>query len=107
MIPVHAHEVDGTQPLDAQERALQFMEAAEFSRVVSYSQQPSAGATANEASLQDVPMGNQPPPLSLIALAVGADTTATIDHQQQNGKTLAFQGEAFISSQLQLVLGFR
>jgi len=107
MVPVHTREVDGTQALDAQERALQFIEEADFAKVVSYSQDPGAGATANEASLQDVPIGSQPPPLSLVALAVGSDPAATITQQEQGGKNLAFQGEAFVSSKLQLVLGFR
>jgi hypothetical protein len=108
MIPVHTNEVDGTQALDAQERALQFMEAAEFSKVISYSQKPSTGAPANnEASLQDVPIGSQPPPLILVALAVGSNPAATIAQQEQAGKSLAFQGQAFVSSALKLVLGFR
>jgi len=107
MLPVQTQLVDGTQALDAQERALQFIEQAGFSKVIGYAKKPSAGPTANEASLEDVPIGSQPPPLSLIALAVGTDTGATIHLQHQAGKSLGFQGEAFVSSQLKLVLGFR
>jgi hypothetical protein len=107
MIPVHTHEVDGTQALDAQQNALQFMEQSDFSKVVSYSQKPSAGATANEASLQDVPIGSQPPPLTLLALAAGSDSAATIAQQEKSGKNVAFQGQAFVSGKVQLVIGFR
>jgi hypothetical protein len=107
MTPVQTHVVDGTQAVDAQERALQLIEEAGFSKVVSFVQKPSAGATANEASVQDVPIGSQPLALHLVVLAVGTDTAATIQQQQQNGKSLAFQGQAFVQSQLKLVLGFR
>jgi hypothetical protein len=107
MTPAQTHLVDGTQALHAQQNALQFMEQAGFSKVVGYVQKPSAGATANEATLQDVPFGSQPAPVTLVALAVGMDPATTITAQHQAGKNVAFQGQAFVSSVLQLVLGFR
>jgi hypothetical protein len=108
MIPVQTHLVDGTQTLIHQERALQFMEQAGFSRVVSYRQKPEAGATANEAALEDVPIdGVSPPPLSLVALAVGSNPAAAIAQQLTAGKNLAFQDDAFVSGALHLVLAFR
>ena len=108
MIPVHTHEVDGTQALDGQQNALQYMEESDFAKVVSYAQKPSSGApTNNEASLQNVPIESQAPPISLVALPVGSDPAATIAQQEKGGKSVAFQGHAFVSGALQLVIGFR
>jgi hypothetical protein len=108
MIPVHTHEVDGTQALDGQQNALQFMEQTDFAKVVSYAQKPTTAApTNNEASLQNVPIGSQPPALILVALPIGSDPAATIAQQEKGGKSVAFQGQAFVSGALQLVVGFR
>jgi hypothetical protein len=102
MTPTHSHLVDGTQDLGAQQNALQFMEQADFSKVVSYLEKPEAGPTANEAILQDVPIGSQPPPLTLVAVPAGSSAPVP-----SAGQTVAFQGQAFISGTLQLVVGFR
>jgi hypothetical protein len=107
MIPVRTELVDGAQTLGEQQNALQFMEQSLFAKVVSYSQKAGASTPANEAKLQDVPIGSQPPALSLVALAAGSDPSATITQQEQQGKSLVCQGDAFVSSQLQLVLVFR
>ena len=109
-MPLKTHLVDGKQALDAQERALNFMEQAMFAKVIAYAKasQPGAGGTTpNEAVLQDVPVGQQPKPLHLEALAVGSDATSIISNQLQAGKTVVFHDVAFVSGNEQMVLGFR
>jgi hypothetical protein len=101
--------VDGKQALDAQERALNFMEQAMFAKVISYSKaaQNANAVTANEAVLQDVPIGQQPKALHLEALDVNGDATAIINQQLKAGKTIIFHDTAFVGGKEQMVLGFR
>lgn len=97
--------VDGQQPLDAQERALNLMEQTQFAQVISYSK--GASGTSNDAVLQDVPIGQQPPPLHLEALAPNGETAPVIASQQHAGRKLVFQGSGFVSGKEQMILGFR
>ena len=97
--------VDGQQALGAQEQALNFMEQAQFAQVTSYVK--SSTGTANEATLQDVPIGQQPPPLHLEALGTNDNTAPVIANQQQSGRTLVFKGVGLVSGQEQTILGFR
>lgn len=102
--------VDGQQALDAQERALNFMEQAMFAKVSSYSKSTGAnppGSTPNVAILEDVPLGQQPKQLQLKSVNPGTDPAPTIAQQTAAGKVLAFQGTAFVSGNEQTVLGFR
>jgi hypothetical protein len=103
--------VDGKQALDAQQNALNFIEQATFSKVISYAKStgtPSAGTKPNEAVTQDVPIDDQQPgPLHLEALAVGANATAIITQQLLAGKVVVFHDIAFVSGAEMMVLGFR
>ena len=101
--------VDGKQALDAQENALNFMENSLFAQTISYTKAPNeiAGTFPNQAVLNDVPIGQQPKPIKLQAVDVGSDATPVINQQQQAGKTLVFQGVAFVSSKEKTVLAFR
>jgi len=102
--------VDGKQALDAQERALNFMEQVMFAKVTSYTKRTGnipPGTAPNVAVLEDVPVGQQPKPLHLEAVNVGVDPSPTIAQQTAAGKTLAFQGTAFVNGNQQTVLGFR
>jgi hypothetical protein len=88
--------VDGTQALAEQELALQFLEAAAFAQVISFGKGGTAGITANEAVLEDLPLGSLPPaPLHLVAGPVA------------EAGTTVFRGDAFVSGAVQRVLGFR
>lgn len=109
-MPLHTQLVDGKQALDAQERALNFIEQAMFAKVINYSkaaQPPNPASTANEAVLQDVPIGQQPKPLHLEALDANGDATPVISQQLKAGKTVVFHDVAFVSGKEQMVLGFR
>jgi hypothetical protein len=106
---INTQLVDGNQDLAGQERALNFMEQATFAKVISYSKTQDAAnkTTPNEAVLQDVPIGQQPGPLHLESLAIGADATAVISTQLKAGKVVVFHDTAYVSGKEQLVLGFR
>ena len=100
--------VDGTEDLAAQERALNFLEQTMFAKVTAYVKKANGGADAtNTATLEDVPIGQQPGPLHLEAIAPNADPAPVIAKQKQAGKELAFKGVAFVSSAEKLVLAFR
>jgi hypothetical protein len=101
--------IDGQQDLAAQERALNLLEEAMFAKVTSYAKAvaPPAGAAPNEAVLEDVPIGKQPPPLHLEAIAVGGDTSAIVSAQTKAGNAMVFQGTCSVGGKDQLVLGFR
>ncbi|MGB8889686.1 MAG: hypothetical protein WCC87_23380 [Candidatus Korobacteraceae bacterium] len=101
----HNELVDGGQALDAQERALNFMEQTLFAKVTAYAE--SAGTTNNEAVLEDVPVGQQPGPLHLEVAADSTQAATVIAAQQKAGKTKVFQGKAFVQSKETTVLGFR
>ena len=102
--------VDGKQALDAQERALNFIEQATFSKVINYGKNTDnvpAGTKPNEAVLQDVPIGQQPRPLHLEAVAVNGDASPIIIAQLQAGKIIAFHDIGYVSGNDLVILGFR
>jgi hypothetical protein len=102
--------VDGNQDLNAQERALNFIEQAAFARILNYTKSTGAsapGLTANTAVIQDIPIGEQPGPLHLEALSVNGDATTVITQQLSAGRIVAFHDVAFVSGQEQMILGFR
>jgi hypothetical protein len=101
--------IDGQQDLAAQERALNLEEQGMFAKVTGYAKAaaPPAGTTPNEAVLEDVPIGQQPPSLHLEATAVGGDASAIVSAQTQAGKAVVFQGTCSVGGKDQLVLGFR
>ena len=98
--------VDGSQTLAQQENALNFVEQEESVTVTAYAEV--AGTTNNQASLEDVPSGQQQPgPLHLLTAADAAQAANVIADQKKAGKTLAFQGKAFVESKETIALGFR
>jgi hypothetical protein len=101
----HNELVDGGQTLALQENALNFMEQTLFAKVTAYAEV--AGTTNNQASLDDVPIGQQPGPLHLLTAADATQAASVIAAQQTAGKTLAFQGKAFVGGNETIVLGFR
>ncbi len=88
--------VDGKQTLIQQEIALNYLEQSSFAKVTAYAK--SSGNVppdcANEAVLEDVPIGEQPPHLHL------ADANGAAGAK-------AFEGVAFVESAEKLILGFR
>jgi len=100
--------VDGQNALDAQENALNEAEQMLAAKVIQYAKKTSGaapGTTPNEAVLQDVPIGQQPPPLHLKAIDATSDPSLAAAHRA--GLTLVFQGNAYVSGVEKLVLGFR
>jgi hypothetical protein len=107
---LNTHLVDGTQALDAQEKALNFIEQATFAKVINYSKQTgnvAAGTKPNAAVLQDVPIGQQPKPLHLEALPVNGDASAIILAQLKAGKLVIFHDVGYVAGNDQMILGFR
>ena len=97
--------VDGKQTLALQENALNFIEQEESVIVTAYAEV--AGTTNNQATLEDVPIGQQPGPLHLVTAADATQAARVISDQETAGKTLAFQGKAFVGGNETIVLGFR
>jgi hypothetical protein len=106
---LHRQLIDGQQDLAAQERALNFAEQAGFAKVISYAKStaPPTGTTPNEAVLQDVPIGQQPPALHLEAIDVNGDATPIITAQLKAGKVVVFHDICSVGGKDQMVLGFR
>ena len=106
----HKHLVDGGQTLDQQEQALNFMEQISFAKVITYAESSvtgTTGLTANEAVLDDVPIGQQPGPLHLEAVNDETQAAKVISDQVKAGKTVVFHEKAFVESKETIVLGFR
>jgi hypothetical protein len=101
----HKHLVDGGQTLDQQERALSETELLTHAKVTAYAESP--GTANNEAVLDDVPKGQQLVPLHLEKADNDTQAAKVIADQKKAGKTLAFQGKAFVESKETIVLGFR
>ncbi len=102
--------VDGKQTLGQQEMALNFMEQISFAKVISYSKRPaeqSADLTVNEAVLDDVPIGRQPPALHLEAIDAKGDPAAVIAGHLAQGHNIIFHDTAFVDGTEKIVLGFR
>ena len=102
--------VDGKQALDAQERALNFIEQATFAKVISYAKSTdnvASGTTPNEAVLQDVQLGQQPGPLHLEALAVDGDAAPIIAEQLKSKKLVVSHDIGFVNGQEKMILVFR
>ena len=102
--------VDGGTALDIQENTLSGLEQALSAKVIRYSKtsdSQQSGAKQNTAVLEDVPIGEALGLLHLQAFDVNANTSAVVAQQTQAGRTLAFQGVAFVSGAEKLVLGFR
>jgi hypothetical protein len=102
---IRKHLVDGGQTLVAQERALNEMDLTLFAKVTGYAE--ISGTTNNEATLEDVPIGQQPGPLHLVAADDDTQAAKVIAEQKKAGKTLAFQGKVFVVNIGAIVLGFR
>jgi hypothetical protein len=101
----HNQLVAGRQTLAQQGNALNFAEQNLFAKVTAYAEV--AGTTNNQATLEDVPIGQQPGPLNLVAAADATQAAKVISDQKTAGKTFAFQGKAFVESKETIVLGFR
>ena len=102
--------VDGKQTLNQQEMALNFMEQVSFAKVISYSESPGAhGAnlSVNEAVLDDVPIGEQPPALHLEAVDLNGDAASVIANQLAQGHNVIFHDTAFVDGVEKTVMGFR
>ncbi len=108
-MPTASHFVDGTKTLAEQETDLNDMEQLGAQKVTSYAEstKPAAGDKGNEALLQPVPFGQQPPPLELIALAAGDDVAKAIAAQVSQGKTVVFHETCWVESKETLVIGVR
>jgi G3E family GTPase len=102
--------VDGKQTLEQQEMALTFMEQISFAKAISYSKIPAvqpANLTVNEAVLDDVPIGQQPPALHLEAVDANGDPAAVIAKHLAQGQNIIFHDTAFVEGAEMTVLGFR
>jgi hypothetical protein len=101
--------VDGKQPLPQQEVSLRFLEENQFAKVTAYAKASGSSAAnpANEAVLEDVPFGQQPPSLHLEMVDVNGDPAPVVAAQNQDGKKPIFRGVGFVESVEKLILGFR
>ena len=96
--------VDGTLSLTQQEQALNFMEQISFAKVINYTKDPaeSSGAKNNEATLDDVPIGQQPDPIHLMIVDAAVNVADAIANH-----TVVFHEKVFVGGEEKTVLGFR
>jgi|GEM_PF-2426279 len=101
--------VDGTQTLTQQEIALNYLEQSFFAKVTAYAACSSnvPPACANEAALEDVPMGQQPPPLHLEMADVNGNAAPIVAAQANAGKAPVFQEVGFVEAARKLIIAFR
>lgn len=102
--------VNGGQTLADQEQALNFMEQITFAKVITYAKSAevsASGLVANEAVLDDVPIGQQPGPLHLEAVDNDAQAATVISDQVKGGQTVVFHESVFVENKEKIVMGFR
>jgi hypothetical protein len=101
--------IDGKLMLEQQQDTLNTIEQTNFQKVTAYAKkepQPASGQV-NKATLEDVPIGEQPPLLQLIAVGAGQTAQSVAAAQTTAGKTIAFQGIVFVDSKETTVIGVR
>lgn len=99
--------VNGALPLAAQQDTLNFIEQAAFAKIVAYGATMNCSAPMNQATVEDVPIGKQLAALHLITVGAQDDAAVVIASQMTTGRTLAFEGDAFIAGAQTKVLAFR
>lgn len=97
-------QVDGNLSLADQQNAIVFAEQANNARLFSYQK---GQAPANYATLEDVPMGQNIPPLILVAVPVAASIGSTVATQLAAGKHLVFYSAVYVEGAEIKVAGFR
>lgn len=102
--------VDGSLSLDQQQQSLQFFEQVSFAKLIDYTKSGSnsnGGPPANQATFQDVPFGQQPPPIQLQAAKDDNDAASIMAAQVKAGKTIVFHATVFVGGKETIVIGFR
>lgn len=102
--------IDGTLALDAQEDTLNFMERVGFAKTINYTESPGDhpdGMKVNQATLDDVPLGQKVKPLHLEAVDDSASAASVIADQLRAGRVVVFHDTVFVSGEPTMVIGFR
>lgn len=94
--------VDGTFTLAKQSDVIANGEQANNMQLVAYAK---GQAVTNDASFDEVPLGQDIPPLQLIE--VQGDIAAITSAQTDAGRKLVFDNEVFVESEVKRVAGFR
>ena len=106
---INKHVIQGSLELKAQEDTLNFIEQVTFAEIINYTalaEEPGK-PKANVAVAQDVPLGSQPPALTLFMETPQKSAVQIITEQLAAGKKIVFQQPAFVGNQRRQVLGFR
>ena len=98
-------QVDGNLSLTDQQNAIQFAESANNAQLVSYHK--GQGGVVNFATLNDVPLGQNIPPLTLVEVPVATSVGSVVATQLANGKHLIFYGAVYVQGTVTKVAGFR
>lgn len=101
--------VNGNLKLAEQQQSLQFVEQMTFAQVIAYSKtsRNNAAGTANEAVLDDVPIGQQPPPIQLQAAKDEAEAAKITSDQIAAHRTIVFHSVVSVTGKDTIVIGFR
>lgn len=97
-------QVDGSKPLAEQQTAISYAEQLNNVQLISYQKGP---APENYATLQDVPRGQNIPPLLLIEVPLAASIGSIVATQLATGKHLLFYSAVYVKSVETKVAGFR
>jgi hypothetical protein len=98
-------QVDGHLSLVDQNNAIQFAEQANNAQLVSYQKGPAG--VVNFATLADVPMGQNIPPLILIEIPIATSPGSVVATQLAIGKHLIFYSQIYVGGVEAKVAGFR
>lgn len=104
------HFIDGKQTLKEQEDALNFIEKIGFCKLLDYAKStktPNANIKANMATTQDVPIGQQPGDLNLVAVRPPKTSAQIVADQLAAGRGIIFHQLVFVESKEAEVFGFR
>lgn len=107
-MPTQTKLVNGQDIITDQENALNALEQLLMARVTAYAKQTTGatpGTPRNAATLEDVPIGQQPHSLYLTAADTTADPAKVAPRQP--GQPQVFHGIAYVSGVEKLVVGFR
>lgn len=97
-------QVDGSKSLAEQQTTINYAEQTNNTQLVSYQKGP---APANFATLQNVPLGQNIPPLLLVEVPTAASIGSMVAAQLATGKHLVFYSAVYVKSVEAKVAGFR
>lgn len=97
-------QVDGSQALIDQQTAINYAEQLNSAQLVSYQK---GVAPQNYATLQDVALGHNIPPLSLVEVPAAVSIGSLVATHLANGKHLVFYNAVYVNGNETKVAGFR